>query len=130
MRTDAAQLREKFKIRAAAGSTVMSALSGGNQQKAILARWLRRDPLLLLLDEPTQGVDVGARADIYAAIREITDAGGAALLVTSDLEELAQVADRAVVLGGGTVTAEVPRAELTAHRLNELIYSEGGNTHG
>jgi ribose transport system ATP-binding protein len=107
----------------------MSSLSGGNQQKAILARWLRRDPLILLLDEPTQGVDVGARADIYVAIRRVTDAGGGALLVTSDLEELAQVADRAVVLNGGKVVAEVPGNTMTAQLLNQLIYTESENSH-
>jgi ribose transport system ATP-binding protein len=77
---------------------------------------------VLLLDEPTQGVDVGARADIYAAVRSVTEAGGAALVVTSDLEELAQFVDRAVVLRSGRLVAHVPSAELTAHRLNQLVH--------
>jgi len=124
MRRDAAQLRADFKVKAPNGDVAMAALSGGNQQKAILARWLRRTPRLLLLDEPTQGVDVGARADIHAAVRAVVDQGGAALMVASDLEELAQVVDRAVVLRSGRIVAHVPREELTAFRLNELIYME------
>lgn len=127
MTGDARTLRSEFNIRAASGDAPMSSLSGGNQQKAILARWLRRNPMLLLLDEPTQGVDVGARADIYVAIRKVTEAGGAALLVTSDLEELSQVADRAVVLKDGGVAGEVQSADLTAQLLNELIYSRSNN---
>jgi len=130
LREDAAQLRARFNIRAASGSVAMRSLSGGNQQKAVLARWLRRDPVVLLLDEPTQGVDVGARADIHTAVRKVTDAGGAAVLVLSDLEELAQVADRVVVLRHGVITAQVARAQITAHRLNELIYAESESTHG
>jgi ribose transport system ATP-binding protein len=125
LRRDAGSLRRSLNVKASSGRAPMTSLSGGNQQKAILARWLRRDPVLLLLDEPTQGVDVGARADIYAAVRQVTDAGGAALLVASDLEELAQVVDRAIVLRNGIVTAEVPYADLSAQRLNELIYAGG-----
>ncbi len=100
----------------------MRTLSGGNQQKTILARWLRRDASLLLLDEPSQGVDVGARADIYAVVRGATAAGSAAVVVTSDLEELAQFVDRAIVLRNGRLVAHVPHEELTAHRLNELVH--------
>jgi ribose transport system ATP-binding protein len=130
LRQDARKLREQFRVQAASGGVAMKSLSGGNQQKTIMARWLRRDPVLLLLDEPTQGVDVGARADIYAAIRQVTDAGGAALLVLSDLEELAQVADRAVVLRAGVITAQVPHEQLTAHHLNELVYRESKTVNG
>jgi ribose transport system ATP-binding protein len=124
MRADSADLRERFRIKAPSGSVAMRTLSGGNQQKAILARWVRRDPILLLLDEPTQGVDVAARADIYEAIREVTRAGSAALVVTSDLEELAAMVDRAVVLRNGRVIAEVSHGDLSAQHLNELIYQE------
>lgn len=129
MRADAGSLRERFRVKAPSGGTAMSALSGGNQQKAVLARWLRREPILLLLDEPTQGIDVGARAEIYRLVREVTDAGGAAIVVASDLEELAQVSDRAVVLKDGRLTDEVPLAQLTAHHLNELIYLKEQSDH-
>jgi ribose transport system ATP-binding protein len=125
MRAEAQALRAKFGIKAPSGSVPMRALSGGNQQKAIFARWLRRDASVLLLDEPSQGVDVGARADIYLAIREMTESGGAALVVTSDLEELAQFVDRALILRSGRVTGEVSGAEMTAHRLNQLVHTKG-----
>jgi ribose transport system ATP-binding protein len=125
LRADDGILRRSLNVKASSGRTGMTSLSGGNQQKAVLARWLRRDPVLLLLDEPTQGVDVGARADIYAAVREVTEAGGAAVVVASDLEELAQVVDRAIVLRSGVVTAEVGYSELSAQHLNELIYAGG-----
>jgi ribose transport system ATP-binding protein len=124
LRQDAAALRAKFKVKAPSGSVRMRTLSGGNQQKAILARWLRRDASVLLLDEPSQGVDVGARADIYSAVRSVTAAGGAAVVVTSDMEELAQFVDRAIVLRNGRLIAHVGSEELTAHRLNQLVHME------
>jgi ribose transport system ATP-binding protein len=127
MRRDADELRRKLRVKAPSGSAFMRTLSGGNQQKTILARWLRRDPVLLLLDEPTQGVDVGARGDIYGLIRDVTSAGGAAVVVTSDLEELAQFVDRAVVLRNGRLVAQVPYEDLSAHRLNQLVYTRGEN---
>jgi ribose transport system ATP-binding protein len=126
MRRDADELRTKFGVKSPSGAVAMRALSGGNQQKTILARWLRRDASVLLLDEPSQGVDVGARADIYAAVRSVTAAGGAAVVVTSDLEELAQFVDRAIVLHNGRLIADVSRQELTAHRLNELVHLQTG----
>jgi ribose transport system ATP-binding protein len=127
MRQDADALRARFGVKAPSGSVQMRTLSGGNQQKAILARWLRRDEAsVLLLDEPTQGVDVGARSDIYALVRKATAAGAAAVVVTSDLEELAQFVDRALVLRNGRIVANVPREELTAHRLNELVHMKSG----
>ena len=126
MQSDADELRKKFRVKAPSGGVAMRTLSGGNQQKAILARWMRRNASLLLLDEPSQGVDVGARADIYAAIRSTTDGGGAAIVVASDLEELALFADRAIVLHNGRLVAEVPGSELTAHRLSELVYMQAG----
>ncbi|NKQ55507.1 sugar ABC transporter ATP-binding protein [Amycolatopsis sp. K13G38] len=129
MRRDADALRARFAVKAPSGTVQMRALSGGNQQKTILARWLRRDASLLLLDEPSQGVDVGARADIYAAVRRVTAAGGAAVVVTSDLEELAQFVDRAIVLRNGRLVAEVPCEELTAHRLNQLVHMQSGTSH-
>ncbi|SHN39641.1 sugar ABC transporter ATP-binding protein [Cryptosporangium aurantiacum] len=126
MRQDGDALRARFGIKAPSGSVEMRTLSGGNQQKTILARWLRRDASVLLLDEPSQGVDVGARADIYGAIRTMTVAGGAAVVVTSDLEELAQFVDRAIVLRNGRLIAQVSGEELTAHRLNELVHTQSG----
>lgn len=115
-------LRGTFRVKSSSGGVAISTLSGGNQQKAVLARWLRLDPVLMLLDEPTQGVDVGARADIYANVRRLTDAGSAAIVVASDLEELAQVATRVIVIRHGVITAAVD-TDITASNLTALLYA-------
>lgn len=121
-RTEARSLVEKYGVRPQTDAPPAGTLSGGNQQKLIMARWLRREPKVLLLDEPTQGVDVNARADIYAHVRAAVGRGTAVLLVTSDFEELAHVADRVLVLRDGRVAAEVTGDAITAHRLTELAY--------
>ena len=84
-------------------------LSGGNQQKCVLARWLRTDPSVLLLDDPTRGVDVGAKAELYGTIRELCGRGLAILVTSSELPELLTLCDRLLVLCEGRVTAEFPR---------------------
>ena len=99
--------------------------SGGNQQKVIIARWLRRRPKVLLLDEPTQGVDVGARAEIYQLVRKATAAGTSVILVVSEPEELAHASDRVAVLRGGRITTVVDQP-IDAHRLTELMNSSEG----
>ena len=101
----------------------MGTLSGGNQQKVVVARWLSRNPRVLLLDEPTQGVDVNARAEIYQLISNAVGQGCSVLLVTSDFEELSRVADRAIVLRGGRVGAELRGTDIEAVRLTELAFS-------
>ena len=93
----------RFAIRTPGPRAPLAQLSGGNQQKAVLARWLRRNPTVLLLDEPTQGVDVGARAEIYAQIEEAVAQGSAVLLVTSDLDELLHLSDRVLVMSRGRI---------------------------
>ncbi|HEY6800604.1 MAG TPA: ATP-binding cassette domain-containing protein, partial [Agromyces sp.] len=95
----------------------MEKFSGGNQQKAVLARWLRTDPRVLLLDDPTQGVDVGAKAAIYREIRAAADGGMAVLVASSDSEELVHVCDRVLVFRSGAVGVELAGHELTEERL-------------
>lgn len=120
-RDDVLRSMTAYVVRAPDEDAPMSSLSGGNQQKVVLARWMRQKPALLLLDEPTQGVDVGARADVYHLIRAAVDEGLAVVLVSSDFEELAEMSDRVLVLREGTITAEVSGPDLTRHRLNELV---------
>jgi ribose transport system ATP-binding protein len=115
----------RFSIRTSSDKEPLSSLSGGNQQKVVLARWLSLNPTLLLLDEPTQGIDIGARADVYQFIRQAVDGGMTAILVSSDFEELARVADRVLILGRGRVGAELPTADLDRMRITELVYSMG-----
>lgn len=117
------ELMQSFAVIASSERAPFTSLSGGNQQKAILARWLRKQPRVLLLDEPTQGVDIGARVDIWKLVRASVDGGGAAVVVSSDLEELATVCDRAIVLRAGRVAGELRGDELTEALLNQMAYA-------
>jgi ribose transport system ATP-binding protein len=96
-------------------------MSGGNQQKVVMARWMRREPQLLLLDEPTQGVDVGARAEIWQLVRDAVDQGAASLVVSSDMEELPRVCDRVLVLRQGVIVSELSGDDLTEQQLDQLL---------
>ncbi|WP_432824944.1 sugar ABC transporter ATP-binding protein [Dactylosporangium sp. CA-092794] len=98
-------------------SMELSQFSGGNQQKVVLAKWLRTRPRLLLLEEPTQGVDVGAKAVIHRLIAETAGAGTGVLVASSEAKELAELCDRVLVLADGVVTAELEGAELTEARI-------------
>jgi ribose transport system ATP-binding protein len=123
-RADARRLADSYLVKAESVHAPLSTLSGGNQQKVMLARWLRRNPRLLLLDEPTQGVDVGARMEIWNLVRAAAASGCSVLAVSSDLEELPLVCDRAVVLRRGEIVAEVTGDDLTAAVLNQLTLAE------
>ncbi|MCW2648545.1 MAG: transporter related protein [Pseudonocardiales bacterium] len=124
MRRDSDKLIAQYSVKVPNGRAVMHSLSGGNQQKVVVARWLRRNPRLILLDEPTQGVDVGARAEIYNVLRAATQQGSAAILVASDFKELAQVVDRVIVLRGGKIVAELEGEGINAHRLAQLSHAD------
>ncbi|MFE6756022.1 sugar ABC transporter ATP-binding protein [Streptomyces sp. NPDC057684] len=106
-------------------SAPVRTLSGGNQQKAVLARWLLRGCRVLLLDEPTRGVDVGARAELYAVIRRLADDGLAVLMVSSEVPEVLGLADRVLVLREGAVVHESPAADLDEHRVLDLVLAGG-----
>jgi ribose transport system ATP-binding protein len=99
----------------------LATLSGGNQQKVLLGRWLERRSRALVLIEPTRGVDVGARQEIYRSIRELAGGGVGVLVATSDYEEVVQVADRAAVMVRGRIVAELGDAEITTERLTEEV---------
>jgi ribose transport system ATP-binding protein len=120
---EAKRLVVEFGIKTRSERALLSSLSGGNQQKVMIARWLRRKPRLLLLDEPTQGVDVGARSDIYAIIRQAVEQGASVLLVVSDFEELAAVSDRVLVMREGRLVGEVRGRNLDPKRLTDLAYA-------
>jgi ribose transport system ATP-binding protein len=126
MARDAVRLIDDFVVKTPSDAVPIATLSGGNQQKVIVARWLRRRPKLLLLDEPTQGIDVAARAEIYGLVRQAVSQGATAILVASDFEELSLVSDRVVVLREGRIRGEIERPELTAERLTQLTYARQG----
>lgn len=106
-------------LRAASLELEVGYLSGGNQQKVALSKWLQTQPQLLLLDEPTRGVDVGAKRDVYQLMNELTAQGIAILLITSELPELLAMSDRILVMHRGRIVAEFGRAEATADRVLE-----------
>ena len=95
-------------------------LSGGNQQKVALARWLAAEPALLILDEPTQGVDVGAKAEIHRLMSELAGRGLAILMISSELTEILGMSDRIAVMHGGTIAGLIDRAEATQEAILEL----------
>ena len=96
-------------------------LSGGNQRKIVLARWLMRDCRVLLLDEPTRGVDVGARSEIYKLIRSLADSGVAVVVVSSEVEEVLGLADRVLVVREGRVVHEGVAADIDESRVLDLV---------
>jgi ABC-type sugar transport system ATPase subunit len=113
----AAAMVERLAIRTAGTSTPITSLSGGNQQKCIIGRWLLTDPEVLLLDDPTRGIDVGAKAEMYRLMDQLCREGLAIILTSSELPELLTVADRILVLSEGRQTAEFSRAEATEDRI-------------
>jgi ribose transport system ATP-binding protein len=127
-RREAEEARRSHDIRARSVDDPFTTLSGGNQQKAILARWLRLDPAVLLLDEPTQGVDVGAKGEIYRLIRDAAAQGTAIVLVSSDFEELAQISDRVVFLSAGALVGELRSGAISREAVEDRVYAASGST--
>ena len=117
------RVAERLKLHPMRGDIPGRGYSGGNQQKLVVGRWLATDCHVFLLDEPTQGVDVGARRELYDALRDLATAGHAVVLTSSEPDELRQVADRVVVLARGRVVAEVPGAEVSERTLLELSHA-------
>ncbi|KAB2593240.1 sugar ABC transporter ATP-binding protein [Streptomyces arboris] len=112
---------ERLRIKASSPEQKVGELSGGNQQKVLLARWLCLEPKVLLLDEPTRGIDVGAKAEVQSLIDDLAREGLAVLLISSDIEELIEGADRIVVLRGGAVAGELAGDEVEESRLLEVL---------
>ena len=104
---------DKLGIKTAGSEQKIRELSGGNQQKVLLARWLCMNPRLLILDEPTRGIDVGGKADIQALIRSLADSGLGVLMISSELEEVIEGSDRVFVLRDGRTVAELPRSAIS-----------------
>jgi rhamnose transport system ATP-binding protein len=107
------EMRSRFAIKAAQDTMLVSGLSGGNQQKVVLGKWLARDPRLLILDEPTRGIDVGTKAEVYRLISTLAAEGLAILLISSELPEVLGMSDRVLVMAEGRLTGEFDRAEAT-----------------
>ncbi|RFA20593.1 ABC transporter [Subtercola boreus] len=115
---------DQLRIRTPSTEQLVKNLSGGNQQKVVLARWLAHNPSLLVLDEPTRGVDVGAKAEIYAIIDQLAQQGVAILVVSSELPEVLGLSDRIYVMAGGTVTGTLDCTEATEESILALAMTE------
>ena len=120
-RTRSSELAASLDVRPAGVTRAARTLSGGNQQKVVLARWLLRECRVLLLDEPTRGVDVGARTEIYQLIRRLADSGVAVVMVSSEVEEVLGLADRVLVIREGEVVHESAATELDESRVLDLV---------
>lgn len=120
----------KLKLKYGRISDAVSSLSGGNQQKVVLAKWLARNPKVLLLDEPTRGVDVGAKAEIYAILKELAREGVALLVVSSEMPELMTLADRILVLAEHEIQGELTRPEFSEENILKLAYGQARQAGG
>ncbi len=125
-RRAATEQAEGLDVRPAGVDREMRTLSGGNQQKVVLARWLLRGCRVLLLDEPTRGVDVGARSEIYALVRRLADDGVAVVVVSSEIEEVLGLSDQVIVMREGAVVYQGPSDELDEAKVLNLVM-EGGS---
>jgi ribose transport system ATP-binding protein/rhamnose transport system ATP-binding protein len=108
---------ERFKLRPPDPDRVVATLSGGNQQKVVMGRWTAALPRVLFLDEPTRGVDVGAKAEIHELMGELAAQGVAIVMISSELPEILSASDRILVLHEGRITAELPRADASEERI-------------
>ncbi len=120
--------RKSMNIKTPSVSTLTGKLSGGNQQKVVLSKWMYADPDVLILDEPTRGIDVGAKYEIYTIIDRLADAGKGIIVISSELPELLGICDRIYTLSEGRITADVPREKATAEYLMQLMTQEREKT--
>jgi putative multiple sugar transport system ATP-binding protein len=120
----AERFRDALRIKTPSVTAGAQTLSGGNQQKVVLAKWMFTEPDVLILDEPTRGVDVGAKYEIYTIVNSLAEQGKAVLVISSELPELLGLCDRIYTLSAGRITGEVPREEATQERLMEYMTQE------
>jgi ribose transport system ATP-binding protein len=119
-RRNAKEMCGKLKVKASSVEMRAANLSGGNQQKVVLAKWLSLEPKLLIFDEPTRGIDVGSKAEIYELMRKLAESGVAIIMISSDMEEVLNVSDRVAVMHEGTVTGVLDREECSEENIMRL----------
>ena len=124
LRARAREHVERLQVRAYSVDEHAGQLSGGNQQMVVFAKWLDAQPSVLLLDDPTRGVDVGAKAEMHALIRSASEAGAPVLICSTDIDELASLCDRVVVLRQGRVSATLAGDALNTHAVLEAMNTE------
>ena len=121
----ASDYRNRMRIRCSDVYQTSGNLSGGNQQKVVLSKWLFTDPEILILDEPTRGIDIGAKYEIYCIINELADAGKAVIVISSEMPELLGICDRICVMNAGAFVGEFDRAEATQEKIMRVIVRKG-----
>ncbi len=119
---------KQFQIRASSIDQIVGKLSGGNQQKVGLSKWLATEPRIIIMDEPTRGIDVGAKAEIHRLMSELASRGMAVLMISSELPEVMGMSDRILVMRGGRIVAEVERADATQAGIAAAMMSDTGST--
>jgi ribose transport system ATP-binding protein len=120
--------RARLSIRAPGDHTQVVTLSGGNQQKVVLAKWLSMQPKVVIFDEPTRGVDVGAKNEIYGLMRDLADRGVSILMISSDMEEVIGVSDRIAVMHEGTISGVLERSQFSEYNVLRLAIGQGLET--
>ncbi|TDV20936.1 monosaccharide ABC transporter ATP-binding protein (CUT2 family) [Paraburkholderia caballeronis] len=115
---------ERLRLKAGDLNAPAGTLSGGNQQKVVLGKWLATGPKVLIIDEPTRGIDVGAKAEVYGALAELVREGMAVLMISSELQEVLGMADRVLVMHEGRITADIARADATEERIMSAALGE------
>jgi ribose transport system ATP-binding protein len=119
-RIGATAVCDQLRVKAPSIEIKTANLSGGNQQKVVLAKWLALGPKVLIVDEPTRGIDVGAKAEIYTLLRNLAQSGVAIVMISSDMEEILNMSDRVAVMHEGAITGTLSRAECTEERIMTL----------
>ncbi|MNH81124.1 Xylose import ATP-binding protein XylG [compost metagenome] len=126
----AEEMRKKLKIKTPNILQKTGNLSGGNQQKVVLSKWIFAEPDILILDEPTRGIDVGAKYEIYSIINQLADEGKGVLVISSELPEILGICDRIYVMSAGRITGEVKREDASQETLMKYMTRTGGAQHG
>jgi ABC-type sugar transport system ATPase subunit len=116
--------RDRLNIKLGNARDAIATLSGGNQQKIVMARWLATDPKVLLLNDPTRGIDIGAKRDLYALIAELSAEGLAVVMLSTEVDEHVELMDRVLVFRQNTLSAEIDRASLTRDRIIASFFGE------
>ena len=122
----ASEYRKSMNIKAPSVLSITGKLSGGNQQKVVLSQWINSNPQVLILDEPTRGIDVGAKYEIYTIIQRLADEGKGVIVISSELPELLGICDRIYALAEGTITGEVTKDKATPELLMKYMTAEKG----
>jgi ribose transport system ATP-binding protein len=113
-----------MRIRTPGVETRVMNLSGGNQQKVVLGKWLSMEPKVLIVDEPTRGIDVGAKAEIYRLLRALADNGVAVIVISSDMEEVLGISDRIAVMHEGAIAGILDRTEFSEEKVMNLAFGK------